>query len=284
MNHPLTIHPVLRTQIKHAIEEDLGFGDVTTLSTVPAEQIGRGYVRAKSDGVLAGQLIFNEVFRQINPQIKLEWSAQDGDTLEKGRICLNFTGSMRSILIAERTALNFIQRMSGIATLTRRFTEKIKHTSAQILDTRKTTPLWRELEKYAVRCGGGSNHRIGLYDMFLIKDNHVTAAGGIGAAIEKAIEYNRQNNLHLAIEVETKNLDEVREALRYPVQRIMLDNMTIETMREAVALIHKTCETEASGNVSLDTVQAIAETGVDFISVGALTHSAPVLDLSLLVE
>ncbi|HNC48802.1 MAG TPA: carboxylating nicotinate-nucleotide diphosphorylase [bacterium] len=284
MNQHLTIHPVLRTQIKHAIEEDLGFGDVTTLSTVPAEQIGRGYVRAKSEGVLAGQLVFNEVFRQINPQIKLEWSAKDGDTLEKGQICLHFAGSMRSILIAERTALNFIQRMSGIATLTRHFMERIKHTSAQILDTRKTTPLWRELEKYAVRCGGGSNHRIGLYDMFLIKDNHITASGGIGAAIEKAIEYNRQNNLHLSIEVETKNLDEVREALRYPVQRIMLDNMKIETMREAVAIINKRCETEASGNVSLDTVKDIAETGINFISIGALTHSAPALDLSLLVE
>ncbi|HMW36860.1 MAG TPA: carboxylating nicotinate-nucleotide diphosphorylase [bacterium] len=284
MNQHLTIHPVLRTQIKHAIEEDLGFGDVTTLSTVPAEQIGRGYVRAKSEGVLAGQLVFNEVFRQINPQIKLEWSAKDGDTLVKGQICLHFAGSMRSILIAERTALNFIQRMSGIATLTRHFMERIKHTSAQILDTRKTTPLWRELEKYAVRCGGGSNHRIGLYDMFLIKDNHITASGGIGAAIEKAIEYNRQNNLHLSIEVETKNLDEVREALRYPVQRIMLDNMKIETMREAVAIINKRCETEASGNVSLDTVKDIAETGINFISIGALTHSAPALDLSLLVE
>lgn len=267
-----------------SLKEDIGIGDITTSSTVPESLNGKGFVKAKSSGILCGQYVFNEVFGQVDPSVKLNWLCDDGQLLKSDQHCVSFQGSMRSILIAERTALNFLQRMSGIATLTLQYVEVIRHTSSKIIDTRKTTPMWRELEKYAVRTGGGSNHRMGLYDMFLIKDNHITAAGGISSAIQSTMQYNEKLKSRYGIEVETKNLEEVKEAILFPVQRIMLDNMKPEEMTQAVALIDHRCEVEASGGVSLSTVKAIAETGVDFISVGALTHSAPAMDFSLLVE
>ena len=270
--------------IAQSLAEDIGRGDITTLATIPESLAGRGFVKTKSSGILCGQDVFNEVFRRVDPSVKMTWHFSDGQAVSVDQKCVSFAGPMRSILIAERTALNFIQRMSGIASLTNRYVELTRHTKAKIIDTRKTTPIWREIEKYAVRTGGGANHRMGLFDMFLIKDNHITAAGGIAQAIQRAIRYNDETGLQCAIEVETKNLDEIHQVLRFPVSRIMLDNMTIDDMRKAVGIIAGKCEVEASGGVSLTTVKAIAETGVDLISVGALTHSASAMDLSLLVE
>lgn len=274
----------IKSLIALSLKEDIERGDITTLATIPQSLNGKGIVKAKSAGILCGMKVFTEVFRQQDASIKCQWHFDDGQMLAVNQACVSFEGPMRSILTAERTALNFLQRMCGIATLTSRYVDLIKHTSAKIIDTRKTTPIWRELEKYAVRTGGGSNHRMGLYDMFLIKDNHITASGSIPSAIENAIRYNNERKLRCRIEVETKNLDEVNEAVQFPIQRIMLDNMNPEQMKEAVKLINRKCEVEASGGVSLATVQMIAETGVDFISVGALTHSAPSMDLTLLVE
>ncbi|NUM79739.1 carboxylating nicotinate-nucleotide diphosphorylase [bacterium] len=280
----MTLSQEIKTLIKLALEEDIQTGDITSTATVAESVKGRGFVKAKSKGIFCGCDVFTEVFRQIDPNIRCAWNVQDGESLDAGQKCLSFEGSLRSILIAERTALNFIQRLSGIATLTNEFVSQIRHTSAKIIDTRKTTPLWRELEKYAVRTGGGSNHRMGLYDMFLIKDNHIAAAGGMAPAIRSVITYKERSQNRRPIEVETKNLAEVKEALQFPIQRIMLDNMNVSEMREAVKLINRRCEVEASGGVTLESVRAIAETGVDFISVGSLTHSAPAMDLSLLIE
>lgn len=280
----MKLHDNIINLIAQSLAEDIGRGDITTLATIPESQAGIGFVKAKSQGILCGQDVFNEVFHQVDPSVKMTWHFLDGQAVSVGQKCVSFTGPMRSILTAERTALNFMQRMSGIASLTNRYVELTRHTKAKIIDTRKTTPIWREIEKYAIRTGGGSNHRMGLYDMFLIKDNHITASGGIVQAIQRAIQYNEQLNIPCAIEVETKNLDEVSQALRFPIARIMLDNMSIADMKRAVGVIGGKCEVEASGGVSLATVKAIAETGVDLISVGALTHSAPAMDLSLLVE
>jgi nicotinate-nucleotide pyrophosphorylase (carboxylating) len=274
----------IKNLIALSLKEDIGQGDITTISTVPGSLSGRGFVKAKSPGVLCGQDVFSEVFRQVDPSIIINWLTRDGETLASLDVCVKFSGSLRSILIAERTALNFLQRLSGISTLTSQYVEMIKHTKARIIDTRKTTPLWRELEKYAVRTGGGLNHRMGLYDMYLIKDNHITAAGSISDAIQRVLENNQKSGAKYQIEVETRNLAEIEEALKFPVTRIMLDNMPVDEMRKAIRLINGKCEVEASGGVSLNTVKAIAEIGVDFISVGALTHSAPAMDLSLLVE
>lgn len=274
----------IRSLVAMSLREDIGQDDITTLATIPDSLAGRGSVKAKSTGILCGQDIFNEVFKQVDDRVRLQWHAKEGDIVKPGTICVSIDGRMRSILKAERTALNFIQRLSGIATLTGQYVDRVRQTRAKIIDTRKTTPLLRELEKYAVRIGGGFNHRMGLFDMFLIKDNHIASAGGIAQAIQSALTYKETNRLTFAIEVETKNIREVRDALGFPIQRIMLDNMDLTEMKEAVSLIDRRCEVEASGGVSLDTVEAIAATGVDFISIGALTHSAPALDLSLLVE
>ncbi len=278
------ISGTLRDLLRHALEEDVQSGDITSEATVGAAQEGVARLFAKAKGILAGQAVFHEVFQIAGSPVRCTWFVKDGDEIKPKDVCAELHGNMMAILAGERTALNFIQRMSGTATLTGQFAERIRHTHAKIVDTRKTTPLWRSLEKYAVTAGGGANHRMGLYDMFLIKDNHIAAAGGVGPAVRKVIEYNRALQVPRAIEVETKNMSEVREALEFPVHRIMLDNMSVREMTEAVQLIHHRCETEASGGVTLDTVAEIAETGVDFISVGALTHSAPALDLSLLVE
>jgi nicotinate-nucleotide pyrophosphorylase (carboxylating) len=279
---PLLISENIKELVALALKEDLGAGDITSEAVVSRSLIGHGFVKAKSSGVLCGEKIFDEVFRQVDPSVVVTWTAHDGQTLEPPEKCLTLEGPLHSILVAERTALNFIQRMSGVATLTKCLADRIRHTSAKIIDTRKTTPLWRALEKYAVRTGGGTNHRMGLYDMYLIKDNHITSAGGIAQAIRAVLRH--KDGKKITIEVETKNMEEVKEAVQFPIDRIMLDNMSPEEMKTCVSLIAKRCEVEASGGVTLESVKAIAETGVDFISVGALTHSAPAMDFSLIIE
>jgi len=270
----------LDTLIDLAIEEDLGkAGDLTSLATIPQGQMLRGVIRAKAAGVIAGLEALENVYARIDPALEIEFFVEDGDRVEIGQeICL-IEGKAHSILAGERIALNFLQRLSGVASLTRRFVDAVAGTKAVILDTRKTSPGYRSLEKYAVRMGGGQNHRIGLYDMLLIKDNHIDAAGSITAAVNAARAYQTA----LPIEVEVKDGAELREALALGLDRIMLDNMNLEQIRAAVAITAGKVPLEVSGNVSLETVRAIAETGVDFISVGALTHSAPILDLSMRV-
>lgn len=271
-----------RTLIERALEEDVGAGDWTTLWTVGEKARAEAVIVAKAEGVLAGARIVAAVFERVDPALKVEFEAADGERLAPGARVCTLRGPARAILTGERTALNFLQRLSGIASLTRRFVDRIEGTGAIILDTRKTTPGWRSLEKAAVRVGGGSNHRTGLFDMVLIKENHIAAAGGIAEAVERVREH---NSAGLAVEVEVTSLEELDIAIRAGVDRILLDNMSLEMMREAVELTRRfepdRPELEASGNMSLERVRAVAETGVDFISVGALTHSAPALDLSL---
>ncbi len=266
--------------IKMALAEDLGKrGDITSLATIPAKVRLCGHLRAKADGVLAGLPLVEMVYRQVDPNVTVSFYAQDGERVAAGTVAAEVTGPGRSVLTGERVALNFVQRLSGIATLTAEFVAAVQGTRAVILDTRKTTPGWRSLEKYAVRMGGGQNHRIGLYDMVLVKDNHIDGAGGITPAVNAVRAYLPARDA--LIEVEVRTLDELREALSLGVDRILLDNMDEEQMRAAVRLAAGRVPLEASGNMSLKRVRAAAETGVNFISVGALTHSAPALDLSM---
>jgi nicotinate-nucleotide pyrophosphorylase (carboxylating) len=289
-------HPRVLALIQLALEEDLVAdtyagstgatttsgtitdGDITSKATISIDNPLRAYIRAKASGVVAGMPVAAFVFQSIDPTLTIRTSLKDGGIIEKGQILVDIQGNGRSMLAGERTALNFLGRLSGIATLTRRFVEAVKGTRAVILDTRKTAPGWRLLDKYAVRCGGGQNHRTGLFDMVLIKDNHITAAGGITPAVLRVRE---QYEKHFLIEVEVKNLIELDEAIKLSVDRIMLDNMDLETMRNAVQMVKGRIPVEASGNISLFNVRQIAETGVDFISSGALTHSAPALDISM---
>jgi nicotinate-nucleotide pyrophosphorylase (carboxylating) len=270
--------------VRLALEEDVGPGDWTTLWTVPADRRASAFIAAKASGIVSGVDLAREVFATVDAGLDVRVVVSDGASVEPGQIVMEITGAARSILTAERVALNLLQRLSGVASVTRRYVDVIDGTGARILDTRKTTPGMRHLEKRAVRHGGGVNHRFGLHDMVLIKENHIAAAGGITAAVERARQHNERG---LAIEVETTKLEEVREALGLGIDRILLDNMHLSLLREAVAEVRGHTgprpETEASGGISLDTVRAVAETGVDFISVGALTHSAPALDLSLLI-
>ncbi|MBC8101805.1 MAG: carboxylating nicotinate-nucleotide diphosphorylase [Cytophagales bacterium] len=271
---PLQYEPILRA----ALAEDIGAGDITTLSTVPDDAEARAVMIAKQDGVLAGIAVGCRTFTLLDPHVFWEPHADDGEQVRPGQALATLTGPARSLLTAERVALNILQRMSGTATLTRRFVEAIHGTRARIVDTRKTTPGLRTLEKYAVRVGGGHNHRIGLYDAVLIKDNHLAVGGGVLAAVRKA----RAVAPHtMRVEVECKTLAQVDEAIESGADIILLDNMDLETLAESVRRISGRALTEASGGVRLETVRAIAETGVDLISVGALTHSAPALDLSL---
>ncbi len=269
--------------VRRALEEDLGPGDVTSTWTLPPHQRAQGTFVAKEEGVVAGLLVAREVFRQLDPEVILTLWVEDGMPVAPGTAVARVEGPAISILSGERTALNFLQRMSGIATATRRYVEAVKGTGAVILDTRKTAPGLRALDKWAVRLGGGQNHRQGLYDMVLIKDNHIAAAGGITRAVERVRARNRAG---LPVEVEVKTLAELDEALALepPVDRIMLDNMDLPTMREAVRRTAGRVPLEASGGVNLETVRAIAETGVNYISVGALTHSVRALDISLELE
>ncbi len=267
--------------IKKALEEDIKIGDITTEATVPKNLKGKGEFLLKETGVLAGFEIAEAVFNIVDENLNFEKFAEDGDKISAGKIIAEVEGSAASILTAERTALNFFQRMSGIATAAAEYREKIKHTKAQIIDTRKTVPGLRMLDKLAVKLSGGKNHRVGLYDMFLIKDNHIIAAGSVKKAINACKEFKTKNNLSARIEVETINLEQVNIALECGVDVIMLDNYELDKMREAVKLINGKCKVEASGGINLATVKDIAETGVDFISVGALTHSVKALDISL---
>jgi nicotinate-nucleotide pyrophosphorylase (carboxylating) len=270
--------------VKLALEEDLGLGDITTEAIFSAEK-SVAYVYAKQDGIICGIDFFIDVFDLIDPELDIEIIATNGSSVKNGDTILKMKGNTASILKGERTALNFLGKLSGISTITDQFQQKISHTKAMILDTRKTTPLYRFLEKFAVRIGGGKNHRMGLYDMVMIKDNHIYAAGSITSAVNKVRKHLTQiNREDLKIEVEVKNIVEFKEAHSLNIDRIMLDNMSINDMRDCVGLNEKSIEIEASGNVNLAHVVEVAETGVDFISIGKITHSAPCFDFSLRIE
>lgn len=264
--------------IANALKEDIGSGDVTTLSTVSGRKKGRALAIAKDHFIVAGMDVFEETFKSIDKTIKVKKLIRDGSAAKKGDVIAEVSGNLSGILQGERVSLNLLQRMCGIAALTSRYIQAVRGTNAKILDTRKTAPGLRVLDKMAVRLGGGTNHRIGLYDAVLIKDNHIEASGSITAAV-RAIRKNFRRPMK--IEVETKNIQEVNEALACGVDIIMLDNMTVSAMKKAVKRVAGGALLEASGNVSLQTVAAIAETGVDFISVGALTHSVTAADISL---
>jgi nicotinate-nucleotide pyrophosphorylase (carboxylating) len=278
----LKIDDKIRHLIELALGEDVGKGDLTSEAIIDQDLLVKVAIVAKEEGIIAGLEIAKTVFQKLDPTLVFESSFKDGNKLIKKDIVATIKGRARSILSAERTALNFLQRLSGIATLTSKYVERIKDTRVKILDTRKTTPGLRALEKYAVKIGGGENHRMGLFDMILIKENHIKAVGDISWAIQKTkAKYPNEK-----IEVETRNLDEVKEAVKSGADWIMLDNMSIEEMKKAVKVIRSSqreIKIEASGRVDLDNVREIALTGVDFISVGALTHSAPALDFSLLL-
>jgi nicotinate-nucleotide pyrophosphorylase (carboxylating) len=268
--------------IAKALREDVGEGDHTSLSTIPTNASGKARLLVKENGVLAGVDIARKVFYQTDDRIVMEQFFQDGSRVKTGDVAFEVSGPSISLLTAERTALNFMQRMSGIATQTRLMVDAIEGLPTRILDTRKTTPLLREFEKMAVRLGGAFNHRFGLYDMILIKDNHVDFAGGIAKAITACHEYMHHKGLQIPVEIETRNLDEVNQVLEHGgVNRIMLDNFSFEMLRQAVKIIGSRYETEASGGITLQTIRQYAECGVDFISVGALTHHIISLDLSL---
>jgi len=267
--------------------EDVGDGDATTLSTIPADAMGRQHLLVKEDGIIAGVDIARKVFEKFDPSLKMTVMIPDGSPVKKGDIAFVVEGPVRSLLQTERTMLNIMQRMSGIATTTARYQARLDGLKAKVLDTRKTTPGMRLLEKQAVKLGGGANHRIGLFDMILIKDNHVDFAGGITKAVQRAKDWCREQGKNLKIEVEVRNTEEILEALAAGVDRIMLDNYTPERTAEAVKLIREKnpgVEIESSGGITLDTLRAYGEAGVDFISVGALTHSVKGLDMSFKAE
>jgi nicotinate-nucleotide pyrophosphorylase (carboxylating) len=263
--------------IRRALAEDIGSGDVTTDSIVPAQAALSGRIIAKQNGVVAGLKVAEAVWHELDPAISLNQKHADGSVVENRTVVAEVSGPARALLTGERTALNFLGRMSGIATLTRQFVDAVAGTSAVILDTRKTAPGLRLTDKLAVRLGGGQNHRTGLFDMVLIKDNHIDFAGSITAAVNRV----RESGVTLEIEVEARTLDHLREALSLGVETVLLDNMTPELMREAVDICAGRAKLEASGNVSLENVLEVARTGVDYISVGALTHSPKVFDVSL---
>lgn len=283
VQHMLHDSSILRL-VQIALAEDIGSGDITAEALIDPEAMGHAILLAKEPGVICGTVIAGLVFGQVDRTITSDWAVEEGQRVEVGTILAHLHGTVRGLVSAERTALNFLQRMSGVATLTRRYVDLVAGTAATILDTRKTIPGWRHLDKYAVAAGGGANHRMGLYDMVMIKDNHIAAHGSITGAVavvrDRLADWGHSSDIK--IEVETKNLLEVSEALACEgVHRIMFDNFPIETMRDAVILVGGARETEASGGVNLDTVREIAETGVQYISVGALTHSAQALDISL---
>ncbi len=272
----------LQLFIDNALLEDVGDGDHTSLSTIPADAQGRARLLVKDNGVLAGVALAEKIFKTVDSRLKVEILKNDGEEIRYGDIVLYVEGPDRSILTAERLVLNCMQRMSGIATVTRSIVEKLKGTGCRVLDTRKTTPGFRMLEKWAVSIGGGTNHRIGLYDMILIKDNHVDYAGGIKQALESAQKYLEEKGKDLPIEIEVRNLEELSQALEVGgVVRIMLDNFGFEKIREALKMIGGRYPVEASGGITPENVREYAECGVDYVSMGYLTHSAKSLDLSL---
>jgi len=268
--------------ISQAIQEDIGEGDHSSLSVIPDDQKGLAKLIIKEDGIIAGTKLAEEIFNRIDSKIQIEFYKNDGDPIRTGDIGFEVKGPIRSILGAERLVLNCMQRMSGIATYTKHLSNLLKGTNTKILDTRKTTPNMRPLEKWAVLIGGGKNHRYALYDMIMLKDNHVDFAGGITSALAFANDYLMRTGKNLKIEIETRNLEEVKEVLQAGgADIIMLDNMDTNTMKQAVELICGNIKTEASGGITEDSIQEVAETGVDYISIGALTHSVKSLDMSL---
>jgi nicotinate-nucleotide pyrophosphorylase (carboxylating) len=267
--------------IKNALVEDIGSGDITTLATIDPSVLAQGDFLVKQDGIIAGIEVLSNILKIYDSSLELTLFIKDGTKVVANTIIANVNGKAVSILTVERTALNFLQRMSGIATMCRIMQDKISHTKAKIIDTRKTVPGLRMLDKLAVKLSECSNHRYGLYDMFLIKDNHIQAAGSITKAIDLCKIYRERNKLNYKIEVETTNLQQVEEALKCKPEIIMLDNFSLNDMKKAVELISNACLIEVSGNVNLDNVQQIAETGIDYISVGAITHSVKALDISL---
>lgn len=271
----------LKQFIKSALEEDIHDGDHSTLSTIPENLEQKAKLLVKEDCILAGVELAEIIFKQFDKNMKLEILIKDGNSAKAGDIAFYVTGSARSILSTERLVLNCMQRMSGIATLTHDWDSRLLGTKTKLLDTRKTTPNFRICEKWAVAIGGGTNHRYGLYDMMMLKDNHIDYNGSITNAVKMAKDYLKANKKKLKIEVETRNLQEVEEALKSGVDRIMLDNMGVDDMKKAVKLINGKCETEASGGITREMLKEVAATGVDFISAGALTHSAKNIDLSL---
>ena len=264
--------------VRYALAEDIGTGDITTLLTVDSETQGRAVMISKTNGIVAGIPVVERVFLQVDPGLRFEALVEEGEMIEKGQHLCIVEGCAQSLLTAERVALNFLQRLSGIATKTAEFVALVVGTKARIVDTRKTTPGLRELEKYAVRVGGGRNHRFGLYDAVMIKDNHIQATGGIAQAMERLLS---QVSHTLSITIECDTLEQVQEAIDAGADILLLDNMSLEMLQEAVELVDGQAMTEASGGVNEVTVSAIAQTGVDIISIGALTHSAPALDISL---
>lgn len=272
---------VLLKIVKSALEEDIGKGDITTKFSVSPDINALGIIVAKEKGILAGTQVAKEIFWVVDKNTKSTFQKADGDKFISGEIIADIRGKAPSLLSAERVALNFLQRMSGIATLTARYVKKIKGTKAKILDTRKTTPNLRLLEKYAVSAGGGFNHRMGLYDQILIKDNHINLGNGIRNVLNKIKDV---NSGRLFVEIEVKNIRQLRQALRFNVDRIMLDNMSIEEIGDAVKIVNGRCELEVSGNISLQNIREIAEAGVDYISVGSLTHSYNSIDLCMRIR
>lgn len=276
----MTVHETIMA----ALAEDIGNGDHSSLACINPAIQGKMRLLAKADGIIAGIDVAKEVLHCVDPGITMEQYKEDGDEIHKGDVVFVISGSSQKMLTAERTLLNFMQRMSGIATTARKYADVVKGTKTRILDTRKTTPNMRVFEKYAVQLGGCTNHRFGLFDMVMLKDNHIDFAGGIEQAIDTTNKYLKDNKLDLRIEIETRNLEEVKRVVDHGgVHRIMLDNFKPEMIKEAVKMIDGRFETEASGNITLDNLREYAETGVDFISVGALTHHIASLDLSLKV-
>ncbi|MBX5437931.1 MAG: carboxylating nicotinate-nucleotide diphosphorylase [Thermoflavifilum sp.] len=272
----------LKHFIQEALAEDIGDGDHSTLCCIAAGQQGAALLVAQSSGILAGVHVAQAIFRWLDPHCQMEIFKHDGDSIRPGDPVLQIAGSLRTILSAERLVLNCMQRMSGIATLTRKYVDLLAGSHTRLLDTRKTTPNFRLLEKEAVRIGGGVNHRMGLYDYIMLKDNHIDACGSIGEAIRRAKAYLHQHQLSLPIEVETRNLEDVRQALKAGgIQRLLFDHFSPQEVKQAVEMVNGACETEASGNIDLHNLKAYAATGVDFISVGALTHQAVSLDMHL---
>ena len=261
--------------------EDIGDGDHTTLCCIPEDAMGKSHLLIKEDGILAGVEVAKKVFARFDPDMQVEVIMGDGSRVKKGDIAMIVSGRIRSLLQTERLMLNIMQRMSGIATMTNRYVERLKGTHTRVLDTRKTTPGMRMLEKQAVKIGGGVNHRIGLFDMILLKDNHVDFSGGIANAINRCHAYLKEKGLNLKIEIEVRSFDEIRQVMEVGgVDRIMLDNFSVENTRKAVEMIGGKYETESSGGITFDTIRDYAECGVDFVSVGALTHSVKGLDMS----
>lgn len=277
----LSVDELVDQLIDLSFAEDIGDGDHTTLCCIPADAMGRSQLLIKEDGILAGVEIAKEVFRRFDPEMKVEVLMGDGSRVKKGDVAMVVSGKIQSLLQTERLMLNIMQRMSGIATMTDKYVKLLEGTGTRVLDTRKTTPGMRMLEKQAVKIGGGCNHRIGLFDMILLKDNHVDFSGGISNAITRCHKYLEKKGLNLKIEIEVRNFDELQQVLDCGgVDRIMLDNFTVENTRKAVEIINHRYEVESSGGITFETMRPYAECGVDFISVGALTHSVKGLDMS----